>query len=246
MRDEVVLQGIVLAMSLVGEYDRRLVILTKDRGRITAFARGVRKSNNQLVSKTQLFVMGEFTLYEGRDAYTLKSVEAKEYFHELTYDMEKYCYGSYFCEVMSYLTREGERSTDYLNLLFVSLNALKKAMISPKLIRVIFEIKMLDVFGQGIQSYHCPVCGNEPSGIFSAEAGGLVCSHCAGRTMHNIDVSDACVYTLKYINGQKFGTLYNFTVKDEVLEELENITARFYDVHIGKKFNSLEVIETLT
>lgn len=146
MRDEVVLQGIVLAMSLVGEYDRRLVILTKERGRITAFARGVRKSNNQLVSKTQLFVMGEFTLYEGRDAYTLKSVEAKEYFHELTYDMEKYCYGSYFCEVMSYLTREGERSTDYLNLLFVSLNALKKAMISPKLIRVIFEIKMLDVF----------------------------------------------------------------------------------------------------
>lgn len=246
MRDEVVLQGIVLAMSLVGEYDRRLVILTKERGRITAFARGVRKSNNQLVSKTQLFVMGEFTLYEGRDAYTLKSVEAKEYFHELTYDMEKYCYGSYFCEVMSYLTREGERSTDYLNLLFVSLNALKKAMISPKLIRVIFEIKMLDVFGQGIQSYHCPVCGNEPSGIFSAEAGGLVCSRCAGRTMHNIDVSDACVYTLKYINGQKFGTLYNFTVKDEVLEELENITARFYDVHIGKKFNSLEVIETLT
>ncbi len=246
MRDEVVLQGIVLAMSLVGEYDRRLVILTKERGRITAFARGVRKSNNQLVSKTQLFVMGEFTLYEGRDAYTLKSVEAKEYFHELTYDMEKYCYGSYFCEVMSYLTREGERSTDYLNLLFVSLNALKKAMISPKLIRVIFEIKMLDVFGQGIQSYHCPVCGNEPSGIFSAEAGGLVCIHCAGRTMHNIAVSDACVYTLKYINGQKFGTLYNFTVKDEVLEELENITARFYDVHIGKKFNSLEVIETLT
>ena len=57
MRDEVVLHGIVLAMSLVGEYDRRLVILTKERGRITAFARGVRKSNNQLVSKTQLFVM---------------------------------------------------------------------------------------------------------------------------------------------------------------------------------------------
>ena len=77
MRDEVVLQGIVLAMSLVGEYDRRLVILTKERGRITAFARGVRKSNNQLVSKTQLFVMGEFTLYEGRDAYTLKSVGAE-------------------------------------------------------------------------------------------------------------------------------------------------------------------------
>lgn len=64
--------------------------------------------------------------------------------------------------------------------------------------------------------------------------------------MNNINVSEACVYTLKYINAQKLGTLYNFTVKDEVLEELENITARFYDVHIGKKFNSLEVIETLT
>ncbi|MGN0394943.1 MAG: DNA repair protein RecO, partial [Coprococcus sp.] len=92
MRDEVILNGIVLATSLVGEYDKRLVILTKERGKITAFARGVRKTTNQLISKSQIFVMGEFVLYEGRNAYTLKNVDVKEYFHELTFDMDKYCY----------------------------------------------------------------------------------------------------------------------------------------------------------
>ena len=134
MKDEIVLNGIVLSSGLQGEYDRRLVILTREQGKITAFAKGVRRPSSQLISKTQLFVMGAFTVYPGRNAYTLINVDAKEYFHELTFDMNKYCYGSYFCEMMSYFTREGDRSADYLNLLFVSLNALKKGLLPVKFV----------------------------------------------------------------------------------------------------------------
>ena len=161
MKDEIVLNGIVLSSGLQGEYDRRLVILTREQGKITAFAKGVRRPSSQLISKTQLFVMGAFTVYPGRNAYTLINVDAKEYFHELTFDMNKYCYGSYFCEMMSYFTREGDRSADYLNLLFVSLNALKKGLLPVKLIRCVYELKIMDIFGQGLQSFHCPICGSD-------------------------------------------------------------------------------------
>lgn len=247
MRDEIVLNGIILATGLVDEYDRRLVILTRERGKITAFAKGVRRSTNQLISSCQIFVMGAFTLYEGRNAYTVKSIEVKEYFHELTFDMDKYCYGSYFCEIMAYFTHEGETSSDYLNLLFVSLNALKKGFVPAKLIRCIYELKLMDVFGQGLQSDICPICGrNQVSNFFDAKSGGLLCSDCVERVNGPVQLKPATVYALQYINGSKFGRLYNFNLTEDVLEELMDICNKFMSLYVDKKFNSLEIINSLS
>lgn len=247
MRDEIILNGIVLTSALIGEYDRRLVILTKERGKITAFARGVRKSTSQMISKSQVFVMGAFTLYEGRDAYTLINADVKEYFHELTFDMDKYCYGSYFCEMMAYFTREGENATDYLNLLFVSLNALKKSLVPVKLIRCVYELKIMDVFGQGLQSYACPICGNDKlTNIFDPFSGGILCENCRDKAKKKMVISDGARYVLQYINASPFGKLYNFNVSDSVLCELEKISKEFLDVYVDKKFNSVQIIESLS
>ena len=247
MRDEIILNGIVLTSALIGEYDRRLVILTKERGKITAFAKGVRRSTSQLISKSQIFVMGAFTLYEGREAYTLVNADVKEYFHELTFDMDKYCYGSYFCEMMAYFTREGENATDYLNLLFVSLNALKKGLIPVRLVRCVYELKLMDVFGQGLQSYACPVCGNDKlTNIFDPLSGGVLCENCAEKAKKKIVISDDVLYVLQYINAAPFGKLYNFSVSDSVLNELEKISKEFLAVYVDKKFNSAQIIESLS
>lgn len=245
MREEQTVTGIILYTTLVGEYDKRLVILTKERGKITVFANGARRPNSTVRAACQSYVMGTFTVIQGRDAYNLVKAQVDEYFSELAYDMEKMCYASYFCELMSYYVREGDFCTNHLNLLYVTFKTLLADTISPKQIRRVYELKLMDLEGQGLHAHACIKCGKNVLSYFDAKQGGLLCEACARKYNIKRSVSETLVYTLQYIMSAPIGALYGFTLKEDALRELEDVAGRFMEQYIDRNFKSLEILSTL-
>ena len=148
MQDFVEVTGIVLKAVPVLEMDKRITVLTKERGKISAFARGAKKPGSRFMAATNPFCYGTFRLYEGKTAYNLSEVRIAEYFENLREDFEGAFYGMYFCDVADYYTRENNDEKEMLKLLYVSLKALTKGAVPHELVQYIFEMKALVVNGE--------------------------------------------------------------------------------------------------
>lgn len=216
MGQTITLTGMVLAAYPYNDYDKRLIVLTKERGKITVFAKGARRQNSSLLAVCNSFVFGEFFVYEGRSSFNLMQAKVLNYFSELGTDVEGACYGFYFCEVAEYYTREANDELPMLKLLYQSLRALLNRHIPDELVRYIFELKTLVINGE------CPV------------------------EFDDLELSDSARYALNFIAASLPEKLYTFTVSEEVLGELRFVLRRFRDLYMEGKFKSLEILEEMS
>ena len=152
MDDKIALTGIVLIAAPIGESDKRLVLLTRERGKVTVFARGARRPGNPFLAAANTFAFGTFYVKEARTAYQLVQTEIRNYFREITEDVEAACYGSYFLEFADYYARENDDGTQIIQLLYGALRAVLNQKLDRELIRYAFELRMMAAGGEYPQS----------------------------------------------------------------------------------------------
>ena len=184
-----------------------------------------------------LFTFGEFSLYEGKNSFNLMWAGVENYFDTLKKDLDLIYYASYFCELASYLTRENNDELEILKLLYQTLRALEKKTIDIELVRCIYEIKILALYGIGIEASRCVKCGSREDLIwFDARESGVVCNKCEHG---KVKVSPATLYTLQYILYSSIEKLYTFKVSADVLWELKKIIREYMRYHVNHEFKSL-------
>ncbi len=210
------LQGMVLTAAPSGEYDRRIVLLTKERGKITAFARGARRMGNALSAATVPFAFGTFRLYEGRSAYTCVAADIKNYFQKLKTDFIGACYGAYFMEFADYYSRENLEAADTLNLLYVSLLGLEKEAIPDERVRYAFEVRLM------VQG------GEFPTDITQDESLLL-----------------AARQAFYHMITAPLGKLFSFEVTEQVMDEIRSRQDRIRARSVDRNFHSLQVLQSM-
>ena len=148
MNDWIRVTGIVLSSTPIGEYDRRLLLLTAELGKISAFIRGGRKTSSPLLGAGRLFAFGTFDLYAGRSSYSVKAADIREYFEYLGTDPEALCYASYFGELADYYGQEGAEDPDLVRLLYCAIHSLRNPRLQRSVIRYAYELKIMQLEGE--------------------------------------------------------------------------------------------------
>lgn len=215
MTNQLEVTGMILQCTAIGESDRRVLLLTRELGKISAFAKGSRRPNSHLGGMITPFIFGVFKLYVGKSSYTLTSVKVSNYFSDLREDLIATCYGMYFLDLADYYTSEGNDESAMLKLLYQTCRALTHDSYKRELIRCIFEWKAFAINGVA------PPASNYPH------------------------AHDSTKYTLDFITYSPIERLYSFQVTDEVLQALQHIVQAYGKKQYDRPFKSLEVLNQL-
>lgn len=209
--------GMVLSAAPVGDYDKLVVLLTRERGKIRAFARGARRPGSALMAAANAFAFGEFQIYEGRTSYTMSQASIQNYFGELMTDFEGACYGQYFLEFADYYTRENADGSDFLKLAYQSLRALLVPSLPRKLVRYIYELKAMTYSGECPQTF---------------------------EQFSDWNLNPSTEYALQYVVAASMEKLYTFLLTEEVFAEFARVVTWLRKHYVEHRFKSLEILET--
>lgn len=226
-------KGIVLKQTDIGNYDKMLTILTKEYGKISACAKGVKSLKSPLLAGAKIFSYSDFVFYEGRQVYTISQCSQISGFYKLSNSLERLEAAAHICSFTDFMVQEHEKNPELLRLLLNSLHALANTEKSHVLIRAVFRIKAMCLSGYEPELNSCTTCGVEEGASFSPQAGGITCNTCAAIA-EDIVIDNFTLGALRYICGAPLERVLGFNASQTVINLLDDVSSRFAKHHVGK------------
>lgn len=223
--------GVVLAEYAYGENGKRLSLLTKELGRVTAFAKGAKKAKSPLLAASQLFVFANFELYKGKEAYTLTGAEVIESFYSIRSQIELTAMAAYFSELSLNFTREEMGSQRLLKLIYLSFEEMEKARTPLQQLKAVFELKLLSLLGYLPEVSQCIGCGREEDlSAVSLPECGMVCLHC--MTKKEEKVSKPVRQAMQYVQDSPVEKVFRFRLGDDYEMEFSRLASKIMSCHL--------------
>ncbi len=139
-------EGIVLAKRNYGEADKILIIFSRNRGKLSLIAKGIRRPKSRKRGHIEVFnkILFQASIGHGLDLMT--EAEVIDDFKEIKNNLKRVSLAYYFMEVIGKITHEGENNTEVFNLINESLEKLKTAN-ELKNLRLSFVTRLLEILG---------------------------------------------------------------------------------------------------
>lgn len=240
------IQAIVLRVTDYNDRDALLTVLSRNHGKLTIKARGLRRKNSPLIAPCQLLSYGEFTLFEYKGQYTVNEAHAIELFQGLRRDLGKLSLGTYFAQASEVLSQEDLPNPELLSLVLNCLYALDKLGKPELLVKSVFELRSAVIAGYTPDLFGCHVCGSQEPVLFDISGGALLCEKCRNAaTGIRMPVTPAVLEAMRYITYCDSKKLFSFEIGQESLAQLSSITEAYLTTQLERGFSTLDFYKSL-
>ncbi len=173
--------AIVVHRTNLGEADRLLTLYTREVGKVSAVAKGARRSRSRLSGMTELFTASRLLLASGRNLDIVSQAEIRESFPNLRMDLPRLARATYLCELLDRMTEshDASQSEELYDLTLSALTLLGRGDLWLDAIVHAYELRLLALQGYSPVLDHCVLCGGAlgaRAGGYSPSLGGALCA----------------------------------------------------------------------
>ena len=242
--------ALVLRRRNLGEADRIVTFLSRERGKMRAVARSARRVKSKFAGAMEplTHVHLEFYGKENADLFRLNSADVLRSFDGLRRDFEKVKSALVMAELLDGLLEDGEPQAEIFNLSLAVLDRMEAAggggaggAAEDPLI--LFEARFLRALGYQPNLDRCAKCGQvlaEKGAVFQAGAGDLSCPGCSSGGTR---LSAGAVKHLSAVGSLPIGRAFQVSTVPAVRTEAQRFLEVFLTGVSGRRLKSLKFLD---
>jgi len=245
------LTAIVLRSVDTGEADRVVTFLTRERGKVSAFARGARASRRRFGGSLEPFTLVSAEVRErtASDLLALDSVSPLDAFGGIRGDLARIACAGYAAELARELVRDHEPHEDLFDLLAAYLGALDAGPALPASLRA-FELGALRAAGLAPRLDACARCGGRLSGDrgvrFDPERGGALCAACGPLAGSSVPLlSPGVVEMLARLADGGLAAARSESFPPGAGREARAALTAFLEYHLGRRLRARRFLDEI-
>ena len=238
---------IVLRHQNLGEADRVLSLLTPERGKVRAVAKGVRKLLSRKAGHLELFTRSKLLIARGRGMDIISQAEMVEPYLGLRDDLVRVSYASYFAELSDNFVGEGDENRAIYDLLSAGLGWLCTDD-DLRLTARYFELRMLERAGFMPELHKCMVRGEAivaEDQFFSVADGGVVCPACGHEHPRARQITLGALKVMRYMQSRDYHAVSQLKLRGALHKELENLLTNALTFNLERRMKSAAFIRRL-
>jgi len=222
-----------------------LTLLSAEKGKFTALARGSKNIRSHKLSACALFSYSDMTFRESKDKLQIREATLIEDFFDIRKDLDLLSLASYVAQVLYTVTTEENGEADMLSLGLNTLYALAKTDKDPRLIKSVFELRAMLHLGFAPSLGGCEACGKSGCCLyyFDSREGTLLCPECRQlqtAPSAKLSLGAETLAAMQYILCALPKRIFSFSLSETAMNELSIITERFLVTQTDTHYKTLQ------